>query len=50
MILTEQHLESQVFKFSFYVRRGQNWIILHSLSIVNIIVLRPDDTSLLNEA
>lgn len=48
MILTEQHLESQVFKPPFCIR--QALIILHSLSIVNIIVLKPDDTSALNEA
>lgn len=50
MILTEQHLESQVFKPPFCIRWCQALIILHSLSIVNIIVLKPDDTSALNEA
>lgn len=50
MILTEQHLESQVFKPPFCIRWHQALIILHSLSIVNIIVLKPDDTSALNEA
>lgn len=50
MILTEQHLESQVFKPPFYIHWGQAFIIPHSLSIVNITVLKPDDTSGLNEA
>lgn len=50
MILTEQHLESQVFKLPFYIRYDRALIIPPCLSIVNITVLKPDDTSTLNEA
>lgn len=50
MILTEQHLESQVFKPPFYIHKGRAWIFSPSLSIVNLNVLKPDDTSTLNEA
>lgn len=50
MILTEQHLESQVLKPPSYTRWGRALIIPPSLSIVNITVLKPDDTSTLNEA
>lgn len=50
MILTEQHLESQVFKPPSYIHWGRALIIPPSLSIVNITVLKPDDTSTLNEA
>lgn len=50
MILTEQHLESQVFKPPFDIHWGWALIIPPSLSIVNITVVKPDDTSTLNEA
>lgn len=50
MILTEQHLESQVFKPPFHTHWGQALIIPPSLSFMNITVPKPDDTSSLNEA
>lgn len=50
MILTEQHLESQVYTPPLCICWGRALIIPPSLSMVNITVLKRDDTSTLNEA